>query len=367
MDNPLEQPAPDDPIARVHAFARDLAWGAVNGKWGGVFSSWSFAVKDVTDPDKYHHASNELILYIQGKWCIEPPGIDLLMSLEYFTVTQESLAPQGNIRRIGGSSYRLTPKAFALLEKPSRPPVRLGRTGMETCMNNPHELPAPEDMTNRVCHFARDLAWGADDGLWGTSFHVDKTAMGKEVWILDRIYEQDGIDHLITSKWGDNPPESNLLATHGYLEILQRGTSSSNVTYGLTPKALSLLEKPTFPVNDAQTIYNYMKRAEQLLADNDHVSAAGLSGAVLEKALRCLCQRQDPPIETEKSNGDHKTLEPLINDLAGRSVFSRTRAKQLKVWADVRNHAAHGRFDQFDRAQVEKMVPDIKEFLTKIE
>ena len=121
MDNPLEQPAPDDPIARVHAFARDLAWGAVHEKWGGVFSRWSFDVKDVTDPDKYHHASNELILYIQGKWCSEPPGIDLLMSFEYFTVTQESLAPQGNIRRIGGPSYHLTPKALALLDKPPFP------------------------------------------------------------------------------------------------------------------------------------------------------------------------------------------------------------------------------------------------------
>ena len=150
MDNPLEQPAPEDPIDRVHAFARDLAWGAVNGKWVGVFSSWSFAVKDVIDPDKYHHASNELILYIQGKWCSEPPGIDLLMSLEYFTVTQESLAPQGNIRRISGPSYRLTPKAFALLEKPPRSPVRLCRTGMETCMENPLEQPVPEDRIGRV-------------------------------------------------------------------------------------------------------------------------------------------------------------------------------------------------------------------------
>lgn len=34
MDNPLEQPVSDDPITRVHEYARDLAWGVAHGKWG---------------------------------------------------------------------------------------------------------------------------------------------------------------------------------------------------------------------------------------------------------------------------------------------------------------------------------------------
>ena len=31
MDNPLEQPAPNDPIERVHAFAHFADWGAILG------------------------------------------------------------------------------------------------------------------------------------------------------------------------------------------------------------------------------------------------------------------------------------------------------------------------------------------------
>ena len=114
-------------------------------------------------------------------------------------------------------------------------------------LNDPHEQPAPEDMINRVWHFARDLAWGADNGLWGTSFHVAKTAMGEEVWILDRQYDQHGIDHLIKSKWGNNPPESSLLEAHGFLKFLKRGPSS---TYILTSMALDLLKekKPSRPL-----------------------------------------------------------------------------------------------------------------------
>ena len=119
MDNPLEQPAPKDPLARVHEFARDLAWGAVNGKWGSNFDSWSLDVLDVTKPENYQHATNELIFYIQRKWFDGPPSINLMRSFEYFTPSQESLVPEF---RYGGIHFLLTPKAFSLLNKPATPP-----------------------------------------------------------------------------------------------------------------------------------------------------------------------------------------------------------------------------------------------------
>ncbi len=123
MDNPHEQPAPADPIARVQAFARDLAWGAVNGKWGSEFSWRNLDVLDVTEPENYQHATNELILYIQRKWFDGPPSINLMRSFEYFTPAQESLVPQTFLERsFLNVSFLLTPKAFALLNKPAVPP-----------------------------------------------------------------------------------------------------------------------------------------------------------------------------------------------------------------------------------------------------
>ncbi len=52
-----------------------------------------------------------------------------------------------------------------------------------------------------------------------------------------------------------------------------------------------------------------MGQAEQLLDEGqsgkyDHVPAAVLSGAVLEKALRTLCGKQVPPIATVNSKGE---------------------------------------------------------------
>ena len=95
----------------------------------------------------------------------------------------------------------------------------------------------------------------------------------------------------------------------------------------------------------------------------DHVPAAVLTGAVLEDALRRLCQRQNPPIDTLKTDGSPKTLDPLIVDLQKANVFNKAKADLLKSWAKTRNYAAHGEFNQFTRADVEAMIPGVKTFI----
>ena len=113
---------------------------------------------------------------------------------------------------------------------------------------------------------------------------------------------------------------------------------------------------------------DYMDQAESLLDEgiqgqNDHVPAAVLCGAVLEDALRRLCQKQTPPIDIVKSNGDKKTLEPLIQDLQRAKVFNKSVADQLRAWTKIRNYAAHGEFSEFTREQVDFMLPGVKQFL----
>ena len=113
MDNPLEQPAPEDPIARVHAFARDLAWGATHGMWGSGFGynprivgkSWrTLTFENVTHQKNFTE-------YLNCKWDYDPPDSNLIRSFGFFEL-------EGR----GDFAYLLTPKAFALLEKPAIPP-----------------------------------------------------------------------------------------------------------------------------------------------------------------------------------------------------------------------------------------------------
>ena len=119
---------------------------------------------------------------------------------------------------------------------------------------------------------------------------------------------------------------------------------------------------------EAEIAADYMGQAEQLLGEGqtgkfDHVPAAVLSGAVLEKALRKLCGQQQPPIPVVTANGDHKTLNPLIDDLKKAGLFNELKAKQLRAWADIRNKAAHGDFDQFNRGDVDQMLKGVANFL----
>jgi hypothetical protein len=117
---------------------------------------------------------------------------------------------------------------------------------------------------------------------------------------------------------------------------------------------------------EAELAADYMGQAENLLKEGqtgkfDHVPAAVLAGAVLEKGLRTLCGQQNIPTATPK--GEAKTLNPLIDDLRKTGLYNELKAKQLRSWADIRNKAAHGQFDEFNRKDVEQMIQGVTNFL----
>jgi hypothetical protein len=119
---------------------------------------------------------------------------------------------------------------------------------------------------------------------------------------------------------------------------------------------------------EAEIAADYMGQAESLLIEGqmgkyDYVPAAALAGAVLEKSLRTLCGRQQPPVLEINAKGEPKTLNPLIDDLKKAGVFNELKAKQLRSWADIRNKAAHGEFDAFTKQDVEQMLHGINNFL----
>lgn len=124
---------------------------------------------------------------------------------------------------------------------------------------------------------------------------------------------------------------------------------------------------PAFHRIDAEITVDYLEMATSLLADgksaHDHVPAAVLAGAILERGLRSLCERQSPPLPTVDQHGDKKTLNPLIDDLKRVGVYNELKAKHLRVWAGIRNAAAHGEFDKFNRGEVENMLSGITQFL----
>lgn len=115
---------------------------------------------------------------------------------------------------------------------------------------------------------------------------------------------------------------------------------------------------------------DYMEQAENLVEKTqggslNHIPAAVLAGAVLEKRLKKLCSEQVPEIPVLTDGGKPKTMNPLIDDLKKAGLFPETKAKELKLWADIRNNAAHGNFASFTKDDVERMITGIKTFLSE--
>jgi hypothetical protein len=121
---------------------------------------------------------------------------------------------------------------------------------------------------------------------------------------------------------------------------------------------------------EAEVAADYIGMAERILLQSSaekfhHVSAAMLISAVLERGLKDLCLKQEPPITCLSEKGGHKTLNLLINDLKKAETISELKAKQLRAWADIRNAAAHGQFESFSVTEVEQMIQGVTHFLAE--
>jgi TIR domain len=110
MDNPHQLLPPSDPIARIHDFARDLAYGALTKLWGAEIRVYydneggSLIGQD---------GGEKLTALTTDKWAKDYPPMHLLQTFGYLTLTTD----QGR-----AAYFALTQKAYELLNKPAVPP-----------------------------------------------------------------------------------------------------------------------------------------------------------------------------------------------------------------------------------------------------
>lgn len=117
---------------------------------------------------------------------------------------------------------------------------------------------------------------------------------------------------------------------------------------------------------DAELNADFLIQAESLvekgISEKFHIPAAVIAGAVLEHGLRSICRSLEPP-EPDEANGKRLMLSALIDALKKRGVYNELTAKQLRSFADIRNAAAHGNFDEFTPDQARNMVAGVGSFL----
>jgi len=106
----------------------------------------------------------------------------------------------------------------------------------------------------------------------------------------------------------------------------------------------------------AEILGDFIEQAEVLLEAGYYVPAASLAGAVLEDALRKLCEKNDIKFTSPTK------IDRLNADLARADVYDKLVQKRITALADIRNNADHGHPDKFVKDDVEDMVKWVRSF-----
>ncbi len=107
---------------------------------------------------------------------------------------------------------------------------------------------------------------------------------------------------------------------------------------------------------------DYIEMSDYLLDRNFKDAAAVIAGSTLEVHLRLLCIKNEVSTEV---NGKNKKANVMNEDLARKNVYNKLNQKLITSWIDLRNNAAHGNYDEYDKAQVKGQIEGIKNFIAR--
>ena len=114
----------------------------------------------------------------------------------------------------------------------------------------------------------------------------------------------------------------------------------------------------------AEIFADFLEMAKYLLDQNYKDAAAVITGSVLEEHLRQLCLKHSIPTTFTKG-GDiiPKKADMLNSELANAAAYNKLDQKNVTAWLDLRNKAAHGKYAEYTRPQVELMYQAVSDFM----
>lgn len=116
----------------------------------------------------------------------------------------------------------------------------------------------------------------------------------------------------------------------------------------------------------AEIFTDFLEMAEHLLEEKYKDPAAVIIGSVLEEQLRRLCVKNTIDIEENKSGKlVPKKANTLNDELAKGNVYNKLDQKSVTSWLDLRNKAAHGKYDEYTIEQVKIMYSGVLDFITR--
>lgn len=116
----------------------------------------------------------------------------------------------------------------------------------------------------------------------------------------------------------------------------------------------------------AEIFADFMDMAKYLLNENYKDPAAVMIGSVLEEHLRQLCLKNSITIETNTNGKNHpKKADSLNSELGSNNIYNKLDQKNVTAWLDLRNKAAHGKYAEYSKEQVNLMYSGVMDFMTR--
>ena len=106
----------------------------------------------------------------------------------------------------------------------------------------------------------------------------------------------------------------------------------------------------------AATFDEFLDHAEFYHKGGKKIEAAVLASAVLEDSIKKIAGKHG--IVTSGNS-----LEQLVDDLVRLQIINSVKAKRVKSWAGVRNHALHAEWDSFDIKDAGTLISGVRELI----
>lgn len=165
--------------------------------------------------------------------------------------------------------------------------------------------------------------------------------------LFSRVFGEDGAHYQrISAQFTAYPKWSNVEQAFGVLLAAKEDFESESIF-----SVRKLVEAELFD--------EFLEQAEHLLKAGYFQPAAVVGGSVLEDGLRKLCQANSVMVP------NNPKLDWMNAELAKLGIYSKLMQKKITSIADLRNSAAHGKWNDFEKSDVESMLRDIRDFMAK--
>ena len=117
----------------------------------------------------------------------------------------------------------------------------------------------------------------------------------------------------------------------------------------------------------AEIFSDFLEMAEYLSGEGYKDPAAVMAGSVLEEHLRQLCQKHGIATTTKKQGSPLPRKADALNaELAKKNVYNKLDQKNITAWLDLRNKAAHGKYQEYSSEQVSLMLQSVADFMVRV-